>query len=88
MSQKKRRGLKQILLLLIKAYKLVISPLFLNSCRFYPSCSDYAYESIQRHGCIKGLFLTVKRISKCHPFHKGGYDPVPIKFHFNSIKKG
>ncbi|HPI19863.1 MAG TPA: membrane protein insertion efficiency factor YidD [Candidatus Kapabacteria bacterium] len=78
--------MKQILLLLIKMYKLLLSPLFLNSCRFYPSCSDYAYEAIQTFGCIKGSFLAFKRIMKCHPFHPGGYDPVPTKHHFDSIK--
>lgn len=58
-------------------YKKAISPHFLPVCRFYPSCSTYALESIKRYGAIKGLYLSTRRILKCHPFHKGGYDPVP-----------
>lgn len=58
-------------------YKKAISPLFPPVCRFYPSCSTYALESIKKYGAIKGCALGVKRILKCHPLHKGGYDPVP-----------
>ena len=67
----------RILAFMIVFYKRAISPHFLPVCRFYPSCSTYALESIKKHGAIKGLFLSIKRILKCHPFHKGGYDPVP-----------
>lgn len=69
--------MKYIFLFLIRSYKLLISPLFGNHCRFYPSCSSYAYEAIKRYGFIKGTILGTKRLLKCHPFHRGGIDPVP-----------
>ncbi len=69
--------LKKICLLLIIFYRKFISPLKPPCCRFYPSCSLYAYEAYSKYGFFKGTFLSVKRILKCHPFHKGGYDPVP-----------
>ena len=62
---------------LIRAYQICISPLFPASCRFTPTCSAYALEAIQKYGPGKGLFLSIKRILKCNPFHEGGYDPVP-----------
>jgi putative membrane protein insertion efficiency factor len=62
---------------LIQIYRIFISPLFPPSCRFHPSCSVYAQEAIEAHGIFKGGWMGLKRISKCHPFHKGGYDPVP-----------
>jgi len=68
---------KFILLKLIKFYQLAISPFFGTCCRFYPSCSDYGLEAIQKHGALKGLFLTVKRIVRCGPWSKGGLDSVP-----------
>lgn len=68
--------MRKILLILIKAYQKYISPLRPPTCRFYPSCSQYSYESIQKHGVIKGGFYSVVRISKCHPYHPGGFDPV------------
>ncbi|NNG02424.1 MAG: membrane protein insertion efficiency factor YidD [Desulfobacteraceae bacterium] len=61
----------------IKIYKLFVSPLLHPSCRYIPSCSTYAHEAILRHGPFKGTYLSVKRILRCHPFHAGGYDPVP-----------
>jgi len=64
---------------LIKFYKYFISPLLGERCRFYPSCSSYALEALQSHGALSGLFLTLKRIIRCHPFHPGGFDPVPEK---------
>ena len=69
--------MKRILVFLIMLYQKVISPLFLPSCRFYPTCSQYAKEAIEKHGVFKGLSLAVRRLLKCHPFHAGGYDPVP-----------
>ena len=69
--------MKKAVLLLIKAYKKLISPLLGNNCRFVPSCADYTYEAICRHGVIRGLLLGSKRLLKCHPFHPGGIDPVP-----------
>jgi len=65
------------MLWLIRFYQKNISPLTKPSCRFYPSCSGYAYEAIQIHGNLKGTWLAVCRLLKCHPFHRGGYDPVP-----------
>ena len=62
---------------LIRAYQICISPLFPSCCRFTPTCSAYALEAIKKYGAAKGLFLSIKRICKCNPFHKGGYDPVP-----------
>lgn len=62
---------------LIKLYKLVISPVLPNACRFYPTCSQYAIEALTKHGLFKGGFLSVKRILRCHPLCDGGYDPVP-----------
>ncbi|MEK3887678.1 membrane protein insertion efficiency factor YidD [Bacillus sp. FSL K6-3431] len=67
----------KILTKLIRLYQVVISPLMPPSCRFYPTCSHYGMEAIQKFGAIRGGWLTVKRIVKCHPFHPGGFDPVP-----------
>ncbi len=69
--------MQQVLLFFIKVYQLLISPLTGPVCRFYPSCSEYAFEAVKKHGSLKGSFLAVKRILKCHPFHPGGVDPVP-----------
>jgi putative membrane protein insertion efficiency factor len=65
------------LLWLIRCYQLAIAPLLGPRCRFYPSCSEYSMESLRRHGVLRGLWLTVRRIVRCHPWHPGGYDPVP-----------
>lgn len=69
--------MKYILMGLIKIYKAVISPLFPNSCRFYPTCSEYSFEAVKKYGFFKGGWLGAKRIARCHPFHPGGFDPVP-----------
>ena len=71
--------MKKIKLLLIKLYQKYISIFLGKNCRFYPTCSAYTYEAIEKFGIIKGIFLGIKRIIKCHPFHPGGYDPVPEK---------
>lgn len=71
--------MKPFLRCLIAIYQQAISPFFGMCCRFYPSCSNYAMEAIDRHGVIKGVFLTIKRILKCHPYHGGGIDLVPEK---------
>ena len=68
--------MKKIIIFIIKLYQLFISPLFPPRCRFYPTCSQYAIEAIKKYGIGKGGFMILKRISKCHPFHPGGYDPV------------
>ncbi len=69
--------MKTPLLLLLRAYKLGVSPFLGQNCRFYPSCSDYAAEAIRLHGAWKGSVLAGKRLCKCHPWHAGGLDPVP-----------
>jgi hypothetical protein len=69
--------LKKLLLWLIKGYRYFISPLVPPTCRFQPTCSQYAIEAITVHGTFKGSWLAVNRILRCHPFHPGGYDPVP-----------
>ncbi|MBB4826091.1 putative membrane protein insertion efficiency factor [Sporosarcina luteola] len=71
--------MKYILMSLIKVYQKVISPLTPPTCRFYPTCSHYGMEAIEKHGALKGSWLAIRRISKCHPFHEGGFDPVPEK---------
>ncbi len=65
------------LLMLIKLYQAVVSPVFPGTCRFYPSCSRYSYEAILRYGPVKGLYLSLWRILRCNPLHPGGFDPVP-----------
>ena len=67
----------KLILLIIKGYQLAISPLIGPRCRFAPTCSQYALESFEKHGFVRGLVLSLKRISKCHPFHAGGVDEVP-----------
>ena len=71
--------MKRVLLALIAGYRYFLSPLLGPTCRFYPTCSEYAKEAIQTHGAICGSWLAVKRIAKCHPWHPGGLDPVPPK---------
>jgi len=61
----------------IRVYQVMISPLFAGSCRYYPSCSQYTYEAVTRYGWLRGSWMGMKRIGRCHPFAKGGYDPVP-----------
>jgi putative membrane protein insertion efficiency factor len=71
--------MKTLLLLLLRAYKLGISPFLGQNCRFYPSCSDYAAEAVREHGALHGSALAARRLCKCHPWHPGGLDPVPKK---------
>jgi putative membrane protein insertion efficiency factor len=61
----------------IRTYRYLISPMLGPTCRFYPSCSCYAEEALQQHGALRGSYLTVRRLLRCHPWHEGGYDPVP-----------
>lgn len=69
--------MKQIVLLLIRGYRRLISPIIGHHCRFFPTCSIYTYEAIEKYGLLKGMFLGTKRLLRCHPFHPGGVDPVP-----------
>lgn len=62
---------------LLRIYQYAISPMLGRSCRFDPSCSEYAVEALKRHGLFKGVWLAVRRVGRCHPWHPGGYDPVP-----------
>lgn len=72
---------KKCLLALIGFYRYAISPLMGRNCRFHPSCSEYAQEAVQRHGALRGGWLALRRVGRCHPFHPGGYDPVPEPLH-------
>lgn len=69
--------LKKGVKLIFHLYRLLLGPFIGDVCRFYPTCSHYSEEAIYEHGFLKGCLLTLKRLLKCHPFHKGGYDPVP-----------
>lgn len=68
--------IKKILLVMIRMYQLVLSPILPSACRFYPTCSHYAYEAVARYGAFRGGWMAVKRLGRCHPFNPGGYDPV------------
>ncbi|KAI5915545.1 MAG: membrane protein insertion efficiency factor YidD [Proteobacteria bacterium] len=69
--------MKTVLIALLRFYKYAISPMLGRNCRFHPTCSEYAIEAVQRHGALRGGWLAIKRVGRCHPFHPGGYDPVP-----------
>ncbi|RJP43805.1 MAG: membrane protein insertion efficiency factor YidD [Desulfobacteraceae bacterium] len=69
--------IKYFILIFIRIYQAVLAPLLGPVCRFYPSCSQYAYEAISKYGILKGGWLAIKRLIRCHPFHPGGLDPVP-----------
>ena len=69
--------MKRLLLLLVQFYRTAVSPLLPPTCRYYPTCSAYAMEAIERYGTRRGGWMALRRILRCHPFHRGGYDPVP-----------
>lgn len=69
--------METVMISVIRGYQLWISPLLPATCRYYPTCSSYAIEAIGKHGPLKGAWLALRRVSRCHPFHPGGYDPVP-----------
>jgi putative membrane protein insertion efficiency factor len=69
--------MKALLLSMLRGYQYALRPLLGANCRFYPSCSDYAREAIGRYGALKGTWLGLKRVARCHPYHPGGFDPVP-----------
>jgi putative membrane protein insertion efficiency factor len=72
------RGIARVFAAVVRFYQLAISPLLGPRCRFAPSCSEYALEALAVHGALRGSWMAVRRLSRCHPFHEGGYDPVPI----------
>lgn len=78
----------RVLMLPIVGYRRWISPLFGPVCRFQPSCSAYALEALGTHGAVRGTWLTMRRIARCHPFHPGGYDPVPPSVDHGSRHRG
>ena len=75
--------MRLVLKFVIRMYQLTLSPMFGPQCRFYPSCSHYGMEAIDKHGALRGSWLTMKRIGRCHPFHEGGFDPVPCPKHLH-----
>lgn len=80
--------MKRALLALIRIYQLTISVFLGPRCRFYPSCSAYSSEAIETYGVLKGLGMTVVRVGKCHPFHPGGFDPVPTEQQTSTVEEG
>ena len=68
---------RTVLILFVRMYQIILSPLLPASCRYYPSCSVYAIEALERHGMLRGGWLTLRRLGRCNPFRPGGYDPVP-----------
>lgn len=71
------RAVRTLLVLLVRGYQVAISPLLPPACRYYPTCSHYAVEALERHGAWRGGWLALRRVLRCHPFRPGGYDPVP-----------
>jgi putative membrane protein insertion efficiency factor len=78
------RYLRYPLVWLLRAYRLLISPLYGDVCRYHPSCSAYALEAVQHYGVVRGSWLATRRIGRCHPWAAGGYDPVPRRFHWRA----
>ena len=72
-----RSPIVSVLVALVRGYKYAVSPFLGMNCRFAPSCSEYAVEALERHGALRGLWLAARRVSRCHPWHPGDYDPVP-----------
>jgi hypothetical protein len=68
---------KAVLIAAVRGYQYALRPMLGANCRFYPSCSDYAREAIERHGAMRGSWLAARRVCRCHPYHPGGFDPVP-----------
>lgn len=68
--------MQTVVITLLKGYKLLVSPLLPSACRYYPTCSEYMMEAVARYGVPRGVWMGLKRLGRCHPFHEGGYDPV------------
>ena len=68
--------MQRVVIAILRGYKLFISPLLPSACRFYPTCSEYMLDAVAKHGVVKGVWMGLKRVARCHPFHAGGYDPV------------
>jgi putative membrane protein insertion efficiency factor len=75
--KKLEKAAKQIFIFLVRFYQKVVSPIFPSTCRYYPSCSEYMVQAIEKYGFMSGILKGIKRIFRCHPLHPGGYDPVP-----------
>ena len=69
--------MKSLIMALLKGYKRFVSPFLGNNCRFYPSCSVYMFEAVEKYGAVRGVWMGLKRLARCQPFSRGGYDPVP-----------
>ena len=69
--------MRRLIIFLIRVYQTILSPFVGQHCRFYPTCSTYAVEAVEKHGAARGLWLSIRRLSRCHPWHEGGVDPVP-----------
>lgn len=78
--------MKYLLIGLLRVYRSVVSPWYGDVCKYYPSCSAYALEAVQTHGALKGTWLAVRRVIRCHPLATGGYDPVPEEFHWRRTR--
>lgn len=79
--------MKKVMLILIRGYQKFISPLFPPTCRYYPTCSNYTLQAVGRYGALKGSLMGITRILRCHPFVRGGYDPVPDHFSLKRNQK-
>ena len=82
------KPMRRLVLLLIKGYGYLVSPMLGNNCRFVPNCSRYAADAVRHHGILRGSWLALRRLSRCHPWHEGGFDPVPETPPFGHEERG
>ena len=78
--------MRYVLIGLLRTYRLLISPLYGQVCRYHPSCSAYALDAVTQHGALRGSWLAVRRVGRCHPWASGGYDPVPTRFTWRATR--